>query len=163
MDSGYLYFINDDYYKKFSGMGLLENKEIINGKPHNRPCYYAFKESDIYWMIPLSSKVDKYKKEYGIAMAKYNICDGISFGYVLGEKKAFLIQNMCPVVNKYIVNVYIDRNTSSPITIPPKLKAELNAKIRKAIRLYRDKGIKIILTRAMEIERILLDEIASDK
>jgi len=160
MNSGYFYFIHDDYYNKFEGMGLLENKEIVNGKLHGRPCYYAFKEdnSDIYWMIPVSSKIDKYKREYEKAISKYKICDGISFGYILGEKTAFLIQNMCPVTDQYITNVYIDKNTSNPITIPQKLKSELNSKIRKTIRLYR-KGIRIVLSMALEIEKILLDEI----
>jgi ribosome-associated translation inhibitor RaiA len=64
---------------------------------------------------------------------------------------------MCPVTDKYITNVYIDKNTSNPITIPPKLKSELNAKIRKAVRLYRQ-GTKIVLTMALEIEKELLNE-----
>ena len=104
MDLANFYFINDDYYKNFEGFGLLENREIVEGKLHGRPCYYAFKEKDspIYWMIPISSKIEKYEKEYDKAMKKYEMCDGISFGYILGERKAFLIQNMCPVIDKYI-------------------------------------------------------------
>ena len=80
------------------------------------------------------------------------MCYGISFGYILIEKKAFLIQNMCSVTNKYIVNVYINKNISKPITILSKLKSELNAKIRKAIRLYR-KDTKIALSMDIEIEK----------
>jgi len=157
MELGKFYFISDDYYSEFKNCGLLENKEIINGKPHGRPCYYAFKEPnlDLYWMIPISSKVEKYEKEYKKAIDKYGICDGISFGYILGEKKAFLIQNMCSVIDKYITNIYLDKNTLKPIVIPDKLKSELNAKIRKAVRLYR-KGIKIVLTKALDIEKILI-------
>lgn len=40
---------------------------MVGGKPHNRACYYAFKDDTddrILWMIPVSSQVDKYEKEY---------------------------------------------------------------------------------------------------
>jgi len=87
MDSGNFYFISDDYFNKYDGLGLLKNKESINNESHKRPCYYAFKDvgSDIYWMIPISSKIDKYQKEYRKTINKYGICDGISFGYLLGD------------------------------------------------------------------------------
>jgi hypothetical protein len=163
MNSGNFYFINDDYFKKFSGFGLLENKETVNGKVHGRPCYYAFTESstNLYWMIPISSKIEKYKEQHEIAMKKYGLCDGISFGYILGDKKAFLVQNMCPVTDKYITNVYINKNTSEPVFIPTKLQSELNAKIRKALRLYR-KGTKIVLSKALDIEQSLIEELKED-
>jgi len=121
MDSGKFYFISDDFFEKFNGLGLLINKEMIDGKPHGRPCYYAFKniDSDIYWMIPISSKIEKYQKEYKKSIDKYSVCDGISFGYILGDKKAFLIQNMFPVIDKYITNIYIDKNKSAPCLFHP--------------------------------------------
>lgn len=158
MDSGKFYFISDDYFGKFEGMGLLTNSESFDGRIHGRPCFYAFKDPqhDIYWMIPISSKVEKYKRIHQKAIDRYGLCDGISFGYVLGDKKAFLVQNMLPVTDKYITN--IDRNTSNPIVIPRRLQAELNAKIRKAVRLYRQ-GIKIVLTMALDIERVLISEL----
>lgn len=160
MDSGNFYFVCDDYFEKFDGLGLLKNKEIIDGRLHGRPCYYAFKETDlnIYWMIPISSKIEKYQKEYEKVIDRYGFCDSICFGYILGEKKALLIQNMFPVTDKYITNIYIDKNTSNPISIPPKLKSELNAKVRKALRLYR-KGTKIVLTNVLDIEESLINEL----
>ena len=136
---------------------------MINGKPHGRPCYYAFKETDlnIYWMVPISSKIEKYQVEYKKSIDKYRLCDGICFGYILGEKKAFLVQNMFPVTDKYITNIYIDKNSSIPVSIPPKLQSELNAKVRKALRLYR-KGTKIILTMVLDIEKSLIQELEKD-
>ena len=35
-------------------------------------------------------------------MQKYHRCDTIVFGEVLGHEKAFLIQNMCPITEKYM-------------------------------------------------------------
>lgn len=133
MEIGKLYFVKDSFYKKFPDCGLLENKEMVNGKPHGRPCCYLFKfeDDEIYWMIPISSKVDKYKNEYQRSMAKYNKCDNISFCYVLGEERAILPQNLFPVTEEYIEDIYIDKNTNIPIELPRNLIAEVNAKARK--------------------------------
>lgn len=43
-------------------------------------------------MIPFSSQVSKFKGIYNKKMQKYNRCDTIVFGEVLGHEKAFLIQ-----------------------------------------------------------------------
>lgn len=150
MDIGKLYFVKDEFYNKFTGYGLLENKEIIDGKPHDRPCCYLFKFTnddldDIYWMIPISSKVEKYQAQYNKSIEKYGVCDNISFGYILGDKCAFLPQNLFPITKKYINNIYIDTNTSRPIEIQKKLMAELHRKARKKIR-YNQNGKKLGMT-----------------
>ena len=113
MTEGLLYFIKDEFYEEFKDCGLLGNKEQINGQNHNRPCCYLFKydNSEIYWMVPISSKVNKYKNIYNRSIEKYNKCDNISFCYVLGEQKAILPQNLFPVTKEYIGNIYIDKNT----------------------------------------------------
>lgn len=160
MELGTFYFISDEYFTKFDGNNLMDNKEDVDGEPHNRLCYYSFKEpnSEILWMIPISSKVDKYEEIYQDKIEKYPNYDGILFGYVLGEKCAFLIQNLCPVINRYILNQYINKATASPVLISESLKSEINSKVRKAIRLYR-KGIKIVFPHILDIENVLLDEL----
>ncbi|MCM1046636.1 MAG: hypothetical protein NC417_14115 [Candidatus Gastranaerophilales bacterium] len=109
METGKLYFIKDEFYDKFKNCGLLENREVIDEKKHNRPCCYALKfskdDKDIYWMVPISSKVAKYEAEYQKSIAKYGMCDNISFGYVLGKKCAFLPQNLFPVTENYVNNI----------------------------------------------------------
>lgn len=85
------------------------------------------------------------------------MCDNISFGYILGEKRAFLPQNLFPVTEKYIDNIYLDKNTSHPINIPADLMAELNAKARKKIR-YNQMGKKLGLSNALGI----LEELKKD-
>ena len=67
------------------------------------------------------------------------MCDNISFGYVLGNERAFLPQNLFPITENYIDNIYIDKNTSLPIAIPADLMSELNKKARKKIR-YNQQG-----------------------
>lgn len=163
MDTGKLYFVKDEFYERFSDCGLLENKEVIDGKQHNRPCCYLFKfkrsDDDIYWLIPISSKVPKYESEYNKSIKKYGICDNISFGYVLGEKRAFLPQNLFPITKEYIDGVYIDKNTSLPITIPADLMSELNGKARKKIR-YNQQGKKFGMSDVQKIYNELLKDLS---
>jgi len=108
-------------------------------------------------MVPISSKVEKYEKEYTKSIKKYNICDNISFGYVLGEKKAFLPQNMFPLTKEYIDNLYMDINTRKPIEIPKKLMAELNMKARKKIR-YNQNGKRFGMSNIIKIYNELIKE-----
>lgn len=161
MDIGKLYFVKDSFYERFRNCGLLENRDMINGEQHNRPCCYLFKwdnsESNIYWMIPVSSKIEKYEKQFQHAMDKYGICDNISFGYILGEKCAFLPQNLFPITEEYINNIYLDYNTNLPITLSKDLMSELNRKARKKIR-YNFSGRKFGLSDVVNIYNSLKEK-----
>ena len=65
MVKGHFYFISDDFYKKYDpDKKLMQNKESINGQTNDRPCFFAFqdrKQTDIYWLIPISSKIKKFE------------------------------------------------------------------------------------------------------
>lgn len=161
MEKGCFYFISDEYFDKFRKENLMTNKEIIHGEIHNRPCYYAFQddvEKRIFWMIPVSSKIEKYSAEYNKSMEKYNMCDTISFGYLKGERNAFLLQNMCPITCKYILNQYLYADSKLPVHIPNDLKKELNAKARKILRLA-EKGKKLTFTNLLKMRQELLSEL----
>lgn len=112
-------------------------------------------------MIPVSSKVDKYKFQYQKSIDKYGLCDNISFGYILGEECVFLPQNLFPITERYINNIYIDKNTSLPITIPTKLMVELNKKARKKIR-YNQSGRILGMTDITKIYNELMNDIKSN-
>jgi hypothetical protein len=160
MDKGFFYFISDTYYKKFGEEPLMNNKNMIDGEMHNRPCYYAFQDDtdhSIFWMIPVSSQTDKYKKEFDKRMERYGLCDTISFGFLKGKYTAFLLQNMCPVTEKYILNKYLVADTSKPINIPKDLKRELNKKARKIIRLSNN-GKQLTFTNIYQMKCVLLSE-----
>ena len=85
------------------------------------------------------------------------MCDNISFGYILGDECAFLPQNLFPITEKYINNIYIDKNTSLPITIDADLMAELNKKARKKIR-YNQQGKKLGMSNVMKIFNELITD-----
>jgi hypothetical protein len=156
-----LYFIKDEYFEKYYCEDNKPNKRKDENGEHKRPCYYAFKEGDIYWMIPISSEIEKYEYEYAKSIDKYGMCDTISLVYVKGNKNAALIQNMIPVIEKYIDNIYTYFNTNTPIEINDKKKKEINAKARKVVRFAR-KGKKLTFTPILEIEKRLYEELSKD-
>ena len=146
MVTGNFYYLKDSYYTRYSNCNLIGNKENDGDGKHDRPCFYCFEKDGMYWMIPISSQIDKYEKLYSEKMQRYNgKFDGIRFGYVNGKKRAFLIQNMCPVTLEYIEKEYRIEKDTRPVRIDEKLAKELNAIVRKVLRFY-SRGIKLILT-----------------
>ena len=157
MDEGHFYFLLDSYFTDFPDPYLMKNKESINGSLHDRPCFYAFRDegTGLYWMIPFSSQVEKFRGYYNSKIERYGKCDTITFGEVLGFEKAFLIQNMCPVTEKYIKNEYIDSRASVPVRIDGRFEAELISKAKRVLALQR-KGVKLIFPDVLKIEKELL-------
>ena len=169
IEIGKLYFVKDDFYSRFKDFGLLTNKEEINGQQHNRPCCCVLNDkqfnenNNIYWFIPISSQVAKYQSQYQKSIDKYGMCDNISFGFVLGRNTAFLPQNLFPITDNYINNVYVDNNTLSPITIHPSLMSKLCEKARKKIR-YNKQGKCFGLSDVMGIyQELISDDLSGDK
>lgn len=159
MDIGHFYYLNDQYFIDFPDSQLMQNKETVNGQVHDRPCFYTFQDNKtgLYWMIPFSSRVNKFFAIYNKKMQKYGKCDTIVFGNVLGHKKAFLIQNMCPVTAKYIKNEYIDGVANIPVRISGTLEKELTEKAKRVLALQR-KGIPLIFPDVLKIESELLKQ-----
>ena len=156
MEQGKFYFVSDEFYQKYKKYGLTGN----DGDEHGRPCCYLFKADadDIYWMVPISSKTEKYQQIYKKSVKKYGLCDNVVFGYVLGRKRAFLVQNLFPVTLKYITSVYIDKQTGKPVEMDHRIEGELRAKARKKIDKA-SKGIKIGLTDIASILSMIKGEI----
>lgn len=142
------YFLSDEYCEKFKNYGVMSNKEITTNRINRRPCFYAISDPqnpEIYWMIPISSQVEKYERLLREKLKKYRVYDGLEFGFVQGRKAAFLLQNICPVKKEHIIEEYLDINTGESIRIPNDVKRKLHAKARKIINKYYD-GVKIVLT-----------------
>ena len=155
MKQGQFYFIADDFYNIYDiDHTLMKNKEIIDGAEHGRPCFFAFQDSKkpkIFWCIPISSKLSKYKTIYdkklenqrkrGLSNPK---CNTICFGDVLGLPRAFLIQNIFPIIEKYITSVYLDRNTQTPVTIEPGTERLVINNAKEILRLV-NRGYKYLV------------------
>ena len=113
MDNGNFCFLSDQYYEDFKDKYLMRNKEVIDSESRDRPCFFAFRDNvipEILWLVPISSNYTKYKNLYDKKVLRYDKCNTIRFGEVLGKQAAFLIQNMCPVTERYIREVYVDKN-----------------------------------------------------
>ena len=55
----HFYFIKDSFFEEINDPTLLKNKEDGSG----RPCFFAVEDIEgYYWMIPVSSEVDKLKE-----------------------------------------------------------------------------------------------------
>ncbi len=148
MIKGSFYFLSEEYCEKFSKYGVMDNKEITLGEVRKRPCFYSIqdiKNKDIFWMIPISSKIDKYQTILNQKLKRYKTYDGLEFGYVQGRKAAFLLQNICPITEKYVVEQYIDEKTGKEVSIPNDLKRKLESKARKIMNKYYQ-GTKIVIT-----------------
>jgi hypothetical protein len=144
---GCFYFIKDIFFDIIDDSELMQNKE--NGR--KRPCYYCFKSKEyknIIWFIPVSTKVDKYKKVYDnklkkqIKLGKKPSIDTIVFGNVANTYSAFLIQNMFPVTEEYVESQYFKNKV--PIKLSNKLQEEIINKATKVLNLY-NHGMKNII------------------
>lgn len=157
-----LYFLSDQYYLDFPDDKLMKNKDVIQGVPHNRPCFFAFhdsKISDIYWIVPISSRVEKFKQLEQDKIKKYGRCNTIRFGTVLGRETAFLIQNMCPATKKYLTT-YIDKN-KQPIRIDDRVAADIEKNARIVLGMAK-RGAKVIFPNVFIIYRGLEEQLAEE-
>ena len=140
----------------------MRNKEIFNNEQADRPCFFVFRDSenqDIIWLIPISSKYDKYKKIYDKNMEKYGRCPTIRFGEVLGTQAAFLIQNMSPATEKYIHNIYLDKN-DVPVTIDNRVILDVVTNAKNVL-ARSERGVKLIFPDVYKIKKMLIDSLST--
>lgn len=98
-----LYIIKDKYFVDFP------NDKHMQNKGENRPHYYAIKDGDgLYWMIPISSKVDKFRAKIEDVERKSGVgnCFLFAIAPVSGRERAFVISEMFPVTEEYILRPY---------------------------------------------------------
>jgi hypothetical protein len=157
MNVGRFYFLKEEYFSDFPDRNVMRNKELgEDGTPHNRPCFYAVEgEHGIFWLVPISSIIEKYQGIYNKKMLRNGRCDTLAFGTVLGKETVFLIQNIIPVTGKYIENEYCLKN-NTPVEIDIALQDEVLSKTRRVLKLVRKGGKKITLTHIVEMEKQLL-------
>ena len=139
----------------------MKNKESTDGQTHNRPCYCAFQDRqhpEVYWLIPFSSQVAKFRKVYKSKLARYHRCNTLVFGEVLGHEKAFLIQNMCPVTRRYVTMQYMDAASQKPVCISQKTQKQILKYSREVLEQLRHGNSSLIFPNVLSIEQQLLNE-----
>ena len=148
--TGYLYHIKDEYFDVVNDENLMQNHE--RGK--KRPTYFTVKEGNILWFIPISSKIDKYRKIVDKKTDKYGFCNTIIIEKIFSEDCAILLQNAFPTLEKYIDHVHtID---GKPARVPLKLEKIILKNFKNLMKLH-NRGIKIFFTDIDKLKKILED------
>lgn len=151
------YVIKDEFFEKFNDPYLKGNKD------QNRPHYYCFKdEADgLYWIIPMSSRVEKYKAVIAHKKEMHKPCDLLYVCKLSNDKEnAFLVQDMFPITEKYILRPYTFAGN------PLKLINETDRQIieSKAIRILNLIERKVPFNKfqpdVLKIKETLLEELA---
>lgn len=140
---GLFYFINADLCRFCPCAGLMD---LSKGPMQDRPCLcVAISHSGkVYWMVPLSSRIDKYREIYRHKIAKRGVCDTLVFGKVLESERTFLIQNIFPVTAEFITGLYMSKN-GMPVLMEQDLMMDIISKSHKVMSLEKH-GIRIAFT-----------------
>ena len=97
------YIVKERFFDDMSDPFLKGNKG------ENRPHYYCIPEANtnICWMIPLSSRVEKYKNIMLKLQRAKKSCNALHIALLGNDKESvFLIQDIFPVTEKYIEREY---------------------------------------------------------
>ena len=135
------YIIKDKFFED------MPDPYFKGNKAGNRPHYYCFEDTNtgIYWMIPLSSRIDKYK---GIVEKKAKAgkpCDIIHIVKLDDSREsAFLIQDMFPITEEYIEREYTIGGNHLMLTSEHTAN-EIEQKARKVMGMLK-RGVKFTPT-----------------
>lgn len=147
IQSGFYYHVKDDFFAEVQDSSLMANKENGNYRPH----YLAIQDSqnlEIYWMIPVSSKFEKYQKIYNRQIARYKKCTKIVLGKCGGLNAAFLIQNAFPITADYFDHIHTSKGI--PLSLHGSTAKLITNNLNYNLRLHKH-GISLFYT---DIDRI---------
>ena len=155
--SGYVYHIKDEYFAKANDPNLMQNKE----GDYKRPTYYCLKDhkTGLLWVIPMSSRLDKYKTIHDKHIAKYGRCLILAFGTGIWERSVFLLQNMFPITEYYIDHIHVIGGVARAVEYP--LQEEIKRKFDR-IRQLRKQGLKPVFTDIDRLEKLMLSELENN-
>lgn len=135
------YIIKDKFFEDMSDPYLKQNKA------ESRPHYYCFEDTHtgIYWMIPLSSRIVKYRRIIDKKEKSGKHCDTIQIIKLDNNRESvFLIQDMFPITEEYIEREYTIAGNHLMLTSEHSAK-EIERKSRKVLGMLK-RGIKFTPT-----------------
>ena len=135
------YIIKDKFFEDMPDLYLKGNKA------GNRPHYYCFEDTSIgiYWMIPLSSRIDKYRRIMEKKEKAGKPCDILHIVKLDDSREsAFLIQDMFPITEEYIEREYTIAGNHLMLTSEHTAR-EIERKARKVVGMLK-RGIKFTPT-----------------
>ena len=135
------YIIKDKFFEDMPDPYLKGNKA------ENRPHYYCFEDTStgIYWMIPLSSRIGKYRRIMEKKEKNGKSCDILHIVKLDDSREsAFLIQDMFPITEEYIEREYTIAGNHLMLTSEHTAR-EIEQKARKVVGMLK-RGIKFTPT-----------------
>lgn len=135
------YIIKDKFFEDMPDPYLKGNKA------GNRPHYYCFEDTKtgICWMIPLSSRIDKYRRIMEKKEKAGKTCDIIHIVKLDDDREsAFLIQDMFPITEKYIDREYTIAGNHLMLTSEHTAR-EIEQKAKKVMGMLK-RGVKFTPT-----------------
>ena len=150
----YVYSIKDSFYEKVNRDPLVNNHECVNDRPH----YFCVQDPELklFWMIPLSTKVDKYKLIYDREVETKGACTKIVLGRFAGKNAAFLLQDMFPINPAYLHNVYTLKN--NPVPVHTTIQKLIHTNFHLIMNMDRN-GADLLFPDVSRIKALMLEEI----
>ena len=135
------YIVKEKFFEDMSDPYLKGNKE------GNRPHYYCFEDTHkgIYWMIPLSSRIDKYSRIVEKKQQAGKPCDILHIVKLDDSRESvFLIQDMFPITEEYIEREYTIAGNHLMLTSEHTART-IEQKARKVLAMLK-RGVKFTPT-----------------
>ena len=155
---GYVYHISDTYFDVVKDSRLMRNHE---GGAY-RPTYFCVKDekTGLLWVIPMSTRTEKYTGFVQKDIKRYGACIKIVIGKYANVDAAFLLQNMFPILPKYIDHIHVINQ--NPVPVDTRLQRIIDRNFRELLRLHR-KGIKIVFPDIARLEKLMMKEPDADE
>lgn len=153
---GYLYHISVDLFKLVDDPNLSVNHTGI----HSRPSYFLVKDKDLLWFIPLSTKIDKYKKIVENKKQKYGKCNTILIRKIANKENAILIQNAFPTLSNFLSHPHTING--KPYRVPTGIQREIKNNFDELMKLKKS-GINLFFTDVDKITLLMNQELKAQK
>jgi len=155
---GYVYHIRESYFELAQDDKLMRNHE--GGAL--RPTYFCLRDekTQLLWMIPMSSRVEKYRPIIERETARYGRCPKILIARYGDRSSVFLLQNMFPILPKYIGHVHTIAGVPMPVN--PAVQREVLQNFKEVRRLHA-RGVRMIFPDINRLEKLMLAELAADE
>ena len=153
---GYLYHISVDFFKLVDDPNLSVNHTGI----HSRPSYFLVKDKDLLWFIPLSTKIDKYKKIVENKKQKYGKCNTILIRKIANKENAILIQNAFLTLSNFLSHPHTING--KPYRVPTGIQREIKNNFDELMKLKKS-GINLFFTDVDKITLLMNQELKAQK
>jgi hypothetical protein len=90
---------------------------------------------------------------------RYGKCLKIVIGEYANVNAVFLLQNMFPILPKYIDHIHLVKN--NPVPVNTRLQTIIDRNFREVLRLHR-RGVKIVFPNITRLEKLMSDEIIAE-